>query len=131
MLIKESYFSVACDNDGTGDACDRLVAYYPFNGNADDESGYGNDASVIGATLTADRFGNPESAYSFDGLNDYVKASADNLPTTERTVSLWFFANSNDRMVHLGYGGSGPPGTSWFMGVNAWGQSIFWNQPHV
>ena len=34
-----------------------LVAYYPFNGNANDESGNGNDGTVNGATLTADRFG--------------------------------------------------------------------------
>ena len=107
-----------------------LVAHYPFDGDANDNSGNGNDGSVIGATLTADRFGNPNSAYNFDGVNDYIKASADNLPTAERTVSLWFFANSNDRMVHLGYGGSGPPGTSWFMGINGWGQSIFYMSSH-
>ena len=35
-----------------------LVAYYPFNGNANDESGNGNNGTVNGATLTADRFGN-------------------------------------------------------------------------
>lgn len=48
-----------------------LVAYYPFNGNANDESGNGNNGTVNGATLTTDRFGNPNSAYSFDG-NDYI-----------------------------------------------------------
>ena len=107
-----------------------LVAHYPFDGDANDISGNGNDGSVLGATLTADRFGNPNNAYNFDGVNDYIKASADNLPTAERTVSLWFFANTNDRMVHLGYGGSGPPGTAWFMGINGWGQSIFYMSSH-
>ena len=34
-----------------------LVAYYPFNGNAKDESGNGNDGEVNGATLGADRNG--------------------------------------------------------------------------
>ncbi len=34
-----------------------LVAYYPFNGNADDESGNGNHGTVNGATPTTDRFG--------------------------------------------------------------------------
>ena len=43
-----------------------LVAYYPFNGNANDESVNNNDGTVNGATLTADRFGNASSAYSFD-----------------------------------------------------------------
>ncbi|MCB0270960.1 MAG: tandem-95 repeat protein, partial [Calditrichaeota bacterium] len=49
-----------------------LVAYFPFNGNASDESGNGNDGTVNGASLTTDRFGNPNSAYSFDGQNDFI-----------------------------------------------------------
>ena len=35
-----------------------LVAHYPFNGNANDESGNGNNGTVNGATHTTDRFGN-------------------------------------------------------------------------
>ncbi|KPA14536.1 protein containing Glycoside hydrolase, family 33, partial [Candidatus Magnetomorum sp. HK-1] len=50
-----------------------LVAYYPFNGNANDESGNGNDGVVNGATLTIDRYGNNDSAYLFDGDNDYIE----------------------------------------------------------
>jgi hypothetical protein len=49
-----------------------LVAYYPFNGNANDESGNGNNGTVAGATLIEDRFGNPNSAYSFNGFTDYI-----------------------------------------------------------
>ena len=37
---------------------DGLVGYWPFNGNANDESGNGNNGTVNGATLTSDRFGN-------------------------------------------------------------------------
>ncbi len=70
-----------------------LVAYYPFNGNANDQSGNGNNGTVFGAILTLDRFGNSNSAYSFDG-NDYIKADADDLPTAERTTSLWFNAST-------------------------------------
>ena len=54
------------------DLSDGLMAYYPFSGNANDESGYGNNGTEYGATLTIDRFGNPDSAYSFDGVNDYI-----------------------------------------------------------
>ena len=54
---------------------DGQVAYYPFNGNANDESGNGNNGTVNGATLTKDRFGNANSAYSFDGIDDYIKIS--------------------------------------------------------
>ncbi|MCK5739061.1 LamG domain-containing protein, partial [bacterium] len=51
---------------------DGLVAHYPFNGNADDETGNGYDGETIGATLTADRNGKSNSAYSFNGTNDYI-----------------------------------------------------------
>jgi len=50
----------------------RPVAYYPFNGNANDESGNGHDGDVIGAVLTNDRFGSAQSAYSFNGTSDYI-----------------------------------------------------------
>ncbi len=46
---------------------DGLVAYYPFSGNTNDESGNGNNGTVNGATLTTDRFGNANSAYHFSG----------------------------------------------------------------
>lgn len=45
-----------------------LIAYYPFNGNANDESGNGNNGTTHGGvTLTEDRLGNSNSAYNFDG----------------------------------------------------------------
>jgi hypothetical protein len=51
------------------------IAYYPFNGNAIDETGHGYDGETFGATLTIDRFGRPDSAYLFDG-NDYIALDA-------------------------------------------------------
>lgn len=48
------------------------MAYYAFGGNANDLTGNGNDGTVSGATLTTDRFGNPNSAYHFDGINDFI-----------------------------------------------------------
>ena len=44
---------------------DGLVAYYPFNGNANDASGNGNNGTVSGATLTSDKDGNTNKAYEF------------------------------------------------------------------
>ena len=44
-----------------------LVAYFPFNGNANDESGNGNNGTVYGPTLTNDHLGNSNSAYLFSG----------------------------------------------------------------
>lgn len=55
-----------------GDLTDGLAAYYPFNGNANDATGSGNNGTVYGATLAVDRFGNPNSAYRFDGVDDYI-----------------------------------------------------------
>ncbi len=67
-----------------------LVAYYPFHGSADDTSGNGNHGIVFGgATLTADRFGRENEAYSLDGVDDYIASS---LPVTlgpEHTVTMW------------------------------------------
>ena len=61
---------------------DGLEAYYPFNGNANDESGNGNNGTVNGATLTTDRNGSAGKAYNFDGVNDYIQ-SANLIPNYE------------------------------------------------
>lgn len=49
-----------------------LQAYWAFDGNANDLSGNGNHGVVNGAILTSDRFGNPNSAYSFNGVNNRI-----------------------------------------------------------
>jgi len=49
-----------------------LIAYYPFNGNANDASGNGINGTVYGATLASDRFGNPNAAYYFNGSSAYI-----------------------------------------------------------
>lgn len=50
-----------------------LQAYYPFNGNAKDESGKKNNPVKNNATLTTDRFGKPNSAYHFNGVNQFIQ----------------------------------------------------------
>lgn len=73
---------------------DGLVGWWPFNGNANDESGNGNDGTVNGATLTTDRDGNANSAYSFDGVNDYIEvahsSTIDFADEQTMTLSYWF-----------------------------------------
>jgi hypothetical protein len=73
-----------------------LVAYYPFNGNANDVSGKGNNGTVFSAKLTADRFGISNSAYSFDGESDYINCgnSASLNITGSLTLSAWIYANN-------------------------------------
>ncbi len=87
-----------------------LVAYYPFNGNANDASGNGNNGTVIGATLSADRFGNANGAYSFDGVNDRISNnSTQNLPVGNgpRTISCWFLINGSFNLNSLGNNANG------------------------
>jgi len=68
-----------------------LVAYYPFNGNANDASGNGNNGTVYGATLTNDRFGLPNSAYAFDGVQSRIQIPETLFSGTNQvvTISLW------------------------------------------
>ncbi|MCE2847262.1 MAG: hypothetical protein LW707_09600, partial [Sphingobacteriales bacterium] len=49
-----------------------LVGWWPFNGNANDESGNGNHGVVNGAVLTPDRFGFSAKAYSFNGTSNFI-----------------------------------------------------------
>ena len=93
---------------------DGLVAYYPFNGNANDESGNGNHGAVTEAVLTSDRNGKPYSAYSFSNNYEVI-----NLPEisndagkidTSFSVNIWFkpVEFSQGVLVH----------SSWDMNVN-------------
>jgi hypothetical protein len=119
-----------------------LVGYWPFNGNANDQSGNGNNGIVNGATLTTDRFNNLNSAYNFDGIDDRIfinNSIFDN--GSSFTFSGWYFLNTNSNpnngnnshiifntSPHNGLGfdlnwgssnkysvfvGSGTPSTSW------------------
>ncbi|MGB5006178.1 MAG: LamG domain-containing protein, partial [Ferruginibacter sp.] len=63
-----------------------LKAYYPFSGNANDISGNNNNPVFNNATLTADRLGNPNSAYHFDGSSSYMRIL--NSPTINTTNKL-------------------------------------------
>ena len=97
------------------------VAHYPFNGNANDESGNGNDGTVNGATLTTDRFGNENSAYSFDGIDDYIQiAHHDDLNgPSEITLYAWIKTNTHPGTV-LSKGG---PGNDWEYVLRIWAGS--------
>jgi hypothetical protein len=74
------------------DIASGLVGYYPFNGNANDLSGYTNNGSVFGATLTANRFGTTNGAYNFTGVgNTYISIpDSPSLDMTNAiTLALW------------------------------------------
>ncbi len=104
-----------------------LVGYWPFNGNANDESGNGNNGTVNGATLASDRFGNSNKAYNFTGSTttpSYIEGDCTSFPTGSRTVSLWFYANDigvgTAGRALFGYGGQ-TCGQSWLENIDNYG----------
>jgi hypothetical protein len=76
---------------------DGLVGWWPFNGNANDESGNGNAGTVNGATLSEDRFGLANAAYDFDGVDDKVTVQNSSLFnfTNKSTIAYWIKYNTN------------------------------------
>ena len=85
------------------------VAYYPFHGNARDESGNANDGLPVGAQLATDRFGKTNSCYAFNGVSDYlVIPDSPNLEMDGAiTVSAWFYLNELPHDPPNTYGVSG------------------------
>lgn len=67
---------------------DGLVAGYTFSGDANDISGNNLNGTVYGATLSQDRFGNENSAYSFDGVDDYINMGNSSLLDITDTITL-------------------------------------------
>jgi len=66
------------------------VASYSFSSNARDASTFKNNASVNGASLTSDRFGWANSAFSFDGKQGAITApNAEQLNSATTSISFW------------------------------------------
>ena len=82
-----------------------LMAYYPFEGNAADASGNGNNLTVVNATLSTNRFGQPASAYSFNGLRTNNGStilgtnSILNLGQPGFTVQFWFKPDNTSQVT--------------------------------
>ena len=94
---------VLLDSDGAGgptvdpvsgntqfDFTNGLVAYYPFNGDAKDETGNGHDGVVHGASLGPDRQGTDTSSYYFDGVDDYIDVGSHQLDGAF-TIASWVY----------------------------------------
>ena len=83
-----------------------LVAYYPFNGNANDESGNGgNILNTFTASISSNRFGLEGSAYSFNGISQYICEEVPKLPlgNDSRSLTVWFKSFGIQNKVYLGY----------------------------
>ena len=78
---------------------DGLVAYYPFNGNTNDESGNGNNGIANGATLTTDRKGIVNNAaYRFNGIDNYIRVENSSSLSFNKASSwsFWFRSTANN-----------------------------------
>ncbi len=102
------------------------VAHYPFNGNANDAIGTNHGTASGGAALTTDRFGNTNSAYNFDGVDDFISTA--NLATNQTdnwTMMAWVKPVSINQfqgsILLNGFdnGGGGSNGFSMVMSDNA------------
>ena len=78
---------------------DGLVAYYPFNGNANDQSGNGNHGTVNGASLTSDRNGVENSSYLFDNSNISIENQFYNNGYETYTINIWFLTNNPSKTM--------------------------------
>jgi hypothetical protein len=87
----------SCNKNDINTLNDGLMAYYPFNGNAQDRSGNSHNGIIYGAILTEDRFHNPEHAFLFTGNNSYIDLDY-NFDYPLRTINLWFYANTIDQI---------------------------------
>lgn len=108
---------------------DGLVAYYPFNGNANDASGNGHNGAVVGATLTTNRFGDANRAYSFNGTA-YIQCPDTGLPSgnNPRTVCLWMNIASYMGTITYPFGyGTTTPSSAFYATAN----SLYYPKPTI
>ena len=90
MYLKLFFILLTCFSLFAQIPTDSLVAYYPFNGNAKNMVGNGNNDGIVkGATLVADRFGNINSAYHFVPGQD-ISVKNITLPAGNFSLSFWF-----------------------------------------
>ena len=74
---------------------ESLIAFYDFRGHANDLSGNENHGILYGTTPTVDRFGEPDGALYFDGIDDYVDlGSLGNVQYDSYTISMWVLTES-------------------------------------
>jgi len=76
MIASVLIVHLVCAAAALGGLQDGLVAYYRFNGNANDDSGNGNHGTVHGAVPCQDRAGQANSAYCFDGVDDFIEVAS-------------------------------------------------------
>lgn len=110
-------FNISFVSAQTIDLNNGLIMYLPFCGDAVDASGNNNLINVQGATLTNDRFGNPNAAYLFDGINDFISITHGEgmKPTYPFSFSCWIKLLADNGGVNLIFANDYlSPGTSYY-----------------
>jgi hypothetical protein len=88
-------FSTVTFQSFSANPCD-VIAKYTFSGNADDETLNKIDGTVYSATLTNDRNGIANSAYSFNGTTSYIDLGNNSLLKryqNDFSISAWVYLN--------------------------------------
>jgi hypothetical protein len=97
-LVLETGAFAAGVSDSVVDLGQGLVAFFPFNGNSNDESGNKHNGRAHYLTFTTDRLGTPNSAASFNGKYSLMEIpnnrDFDFGKTTSFTISYWVRLNT-------------------------------------
>lgn len=93
----------------TGGDCstNSLVAWWPFNGNANDQSGNNNNGIVTATSLITGQNGQSNNAYSFNGTTSFISATFPTVAVTNVTISGWALIQSGvtkGTIAHVGAG---------------------------
>lgn len=80
---------------------DGLVACYPFNNSPNDASGNGHNGTLAGPLPTTDRFGVPNAAYAFDGVDDRIAVTDLNTWDISNEISISFWVKAVESKGNL------------------------------
>jgi len=103
-----------------------LIAYYPFNNSAADSSGNNNNGTATNVTAVADRFGNANAAYQFDGISSFIEVKdnvALRLSNTDFTINTWVYTaayNASYGSILIDKRGTGSA-NGWNFGIAGYG----------
>lgn len=88
-----------------------LEAFFPFKNDANNYTNNKITTTIFGATLTKDRFDEPNAAYQFNGKSDFIQTNFKGILGSEkRTLAFWAkldLTNTKNGMAAVSWG----PGT--------------------
>ncbi len=100
LLLLQFYIMANIPCAGSTNLTHGLIAYYPFNGNAADESGHSHSGTVVNAMLTIDRFGQVDRAYRFHADTDYINIGNGIKPPLPLSCSVWVYGEPGGHVIY-------------------------------